>query len=212
MKEKLSTNQVDVFGLFPIAVYSTNIRKFTVEELKFVKKHKREVVSNRGNTYTKNTYLLEEREFKNLKIEMQKHIDEYVEKIIRPQTNIKCYITQSWLNYTKPGEYHQEHHHANSYLSGVLYFNADEKVDTISFHRDIYNQLEIPIKEYTLFNSHTWFLKIKTGQLLMFPSSLKHFVNIKTGNNTRISLSFNTFIKGKLGKKDRLTELKLNDN
>ena len=67
MKEKLSTNQVDVFGLFPIAVYSTNIRKFTVEELKFVKKHKREVVSNRGNTYTKNTYLLEEREFKNLK-------------------------------------------------------------------------------------------------------------------------------------------------
>jgi hypothetical protein len=50
---------------------------------------------------------------------------------------------------------------------------------------------------------------VKTGSILLFPSSTTHRVEIKKGLNTRISLAFNVFIKGTIGDKKSLTELKI---
>ena len=202
---------MEILNLFPIAICYENIdRKFTKKELEFVKQCGIDCRKNAGNIRSKNSYVLEEKVFKNLKIKIQKYINEYIEKIICPNKKIECYITQSWLNYTKPSQYHHEHNHVNSYLSGVLYFNADEKFDKIVFHKNEYPLIRIPIKKYNLYNSETWFLENKTGLLLLFPSNLKHSVPFKQGKNTRISLSFNTFIKGQIGTEEHLTELKLN--
>jgi len=51
--------------------------------------------------------------------------------------------------------------------------------------------------------------QIKTGMLILFPSSLTHGVEIKKDNEERISLAFNTYFKGTLGSAKSLTELKL---
>ena len=202
---------METFSLFPVAVCSNNLnRTFTKQELKFVKKTETECMPNAGNTTSKNTYILEEKVFKNLKIEIQKYINEYIEKIICPDKKIEYYITQSWLNYTKPNQYHQQHNHANSILSGVLYFNADEKFDMIKFSKNINYQMMISTKNFNVYNAETWFIRIKTGQLVIFPSYLQHLVPIKEGTNLRISLSFNTFVRGTLGNTNQLTELKLN--
>jgi hypothetical protein len=62
-------------------------------------------------------------------------------------------------------------------------------------------------KDWNVWNSETWWFPVKTGDIIMFPSSLTHMVENKEGTNTRISLAFNVFIKGTIGNNKQLTEL-----
>jgi uncharacterized protein (TIGR02466 family) len=205
MKEPIIQN------LFPTPIYMTNIdRTFTKQELQFVENQKNHCVKNTGNINTKDNYILNRKEFKNIKKFLDQCCKDYLERIICPKNNIELYITQSWLNYTEENQYHHKHQHPNSVVSGVLYFDCDEKNDKIVFTnpRD-YQQIVPEIKTYNIWNSETWWFATKTGQLIMFPSSTTHQVNTKQGNNTRISLAFNTFYKGSLGINKQLTELKL---
>ena len=181
------------------------------QELNFVREQKKHCHKNAGNFYTKDTYILNRKEFKNIKKFLTKHCKNYLDTVICSKNNIELYITQSWLNYTEANQYHHQHTHPNSIVSGVLYFDSDIKNDKILFSKSGYQQLK-PVTDSTkfnLWNSDTWFFSVKTGKLIMFPSSTIHQVETKQGNNTRISLAFNTFIKGTFGNNKDLTELTL---
>ena len=196
-------------SLFPIPIYSTKIdREFTKQELHFLKEQKNHYSKNTGNISTKDNYILNRKEFKNIKKFLDQCCKDYLERIISPKNNIELYITQSWLNYTEENEYHHTHEHPNSVVSGVLYFDCDKENDKIKFSNPIrYQQIKPEIDKYNIWNSHTWWLPVETGQLLMFPSSTTHQVDTKQGTNTRISLAFNTFYKGTIGSNNDLTEL-----
>ena len=198
-------------SIFPIPIYTTKIdRGFTKQELQFVKEQKKHCSNNQGNINTKDNYILNRKEFKNIKKFLDKHCKEYLDTVICPKNNIELYITQSWLNYTEANQYHHKHEHPNSVVSGVLYFDSDIKNDKILFsHSRGYQQIspEINKEKFNLWNSGTWFFPVETGNLFMFPSSTTHQVETKKGNNTRISLAFNTFYKGSVGSNDLLTEL-----
>ena len=197
-------------GIFSTPVYISKLeRKFTDTELKFVKKSKLKIFPNEGNTTSNNNYILNEKPFNTLKKELDKIIKDYFDKVISPSNNIKPYITQSWLNYTEKDQYHHQHSHDNSIVSGVLYLNADKENDKIKFIKEEYKIISPEIKNYNVWNSESWFFSVETGQIILFPSSLTHMVENKKGTNTRISLSFNTFITGILGDNKKLTELKL---
>ena len=194
-------------SLFPIPVYRNNInRNFTEQELQFVNDQQNNCVRNEGNIYTQDNYILDRKQFKNIKIFLENCCKDYLEKIICPENNIELYITQSWLNYTKENQYHHKHLHSNSIISGVLYFNCNK--DSIKFYNSNINHTIKPlIKKYNFWNSETWTFPAKTGELFMFPSSLNHGVDVKKGDNIRISLSFNTFYRGVLGSDTALTKL-----
>ena len=204
------TNPV-IHSLFPIPIYTTKIdRGFTKQELQFVKEQKKHCSNNEGNINTKDNYILNRKEFKNIKKFLDKHCKEYLDTVICPKNNIELYITQSWLNYTEANQYHHKHEHPNSVVSGVLYFDSDVKNDKILFsHSKGYQQIspETDKEKFNLWNSGTWFFPVETGNLFMFPSSTTHQVETKQGNNTRISLAFNTFYKGSVGSNTELTEL-----
>ena len=205
MKEPIIQN------IFPTPIYTTKIdRGFTKQELEFVKQQKKHCTNNQGNINTKDNYILNRKEFKNIKKFLDKHCKDYLETIICPKDNIELYITQSWLNYTEADQYHHRHAHPNSVVSGVLYFDSDIKNDKILFSSNKgYQQIspEIDKEKFNLWNSDTWFFPVETGNLFMFPSSTIHQVETKKGNNTRISLAFNTFYKGAVGSNYNLTEL-----
>ena len=205
------TKKDRVHNIFPIPIYTTKInRGFTKQELQFVKEQKKHCLNNESNINTKDNYILNRKEFKNIKKFLDKHCKDYLDTIICPKNNIELYITQSWLNYTEADQYHHKHEHPNSVVSGVLYFNSDVKNDKILFsHSKGYQQIspEIDNTKFNLWNSRTWFFAVETGNLFMFPSSTTHQVETKQGNNTRISLAFNTFYKGTLGSNKELTEL-----
>ena len=200
-----------IHSIFPTPVYITKIdRGFTKQELQFVKEQKKHCTNNEGNINTKDNYILNRKEFKNIKKFLDKHCKEYLDTVICPKNNIELYITQSWLNYTEANQYHHKHSHPNSVVSGVFYFDSDIKNDKILFTNSKgYEQIkpEIDNTKFNLWNSKTWFFPVETGNLFMFPSSTTHQVETKQGNNTRISLAFNTFYKGSVGSNAQLTEL-----
>ena len=197
--------QANISGIFPVPIYITNLsRKFTKQEIDFFVKTTR---SNSGNTTSIDSYVLDKKPFSKLKKYILKNLDNYFKKIIDPLENVKPYITQSWINYTKPNQYHHQHRHSNSIVSGVLYLDVDVNYDKIFFVNDTHDSILIQSKNFNIFNSKNWFFPVKTGELILFPSDTKHYVENKKGENTRISLSFNTFIKGKLGKENDLTKL-----
>ncbi len=198
-------------NIFPTPIYTTKInRKFTKQELQFVHEQKKHCMSNTGNINTKDNYVLNRKEFKNIKKFLDKHCKNYLNTVICPKNNIDLYITQSWLNYTEANQYHHKHAHPNSVISGVFYFDSDKENDKILFSSSKgYEQIKpvIDKTKYNIWNSETWFFPVETGDLFMFPSSTTHQVETKQGSNTRISLAFNTFYKGNVGSNSGLTEL-----
>jgi uncharacterized protein (TIGR02466 family) len=201
--------EATIQGLFPTPIYMTDInRSFTKQELQFVEDQKNHCIKNEGNINTKDNYILNRKEFKNIKKFLDQCCQDYLNKIISPKNTIELYITQSWLNYTEQNQYHHKHEHPNSVVSGVLYFDSDKDKDMIKFFSDTkYEQIKLEIDQYNIWNSGSWWFPVETGQLVMFPSSTTHQVDIKKGNNTRISLAFNTFYKGTIGVNNKLSEL-----
>ena len=203
--------QYQTHGLFPIPVYMTDIdRDFTEKELQFVKDQKNHCVENSGNIHTKDNYILNRPELKDIKSFIDEVCQSYLDNILCPKEDIKIYVTQSWLNYTEENEFHHKHEHPNSFVSGVFYIDSDKDNDLIKFFNPIsYKQIspEINQDKYNPYNSASWFFPVETGKIIMFPSSTTHQVDDKKGSNTRISLAFNTFLKGKIGPNEDLAEL-----
>jgi len=202
-----------VNNIFPTPIYMTNMdRPFTRQELQFVEKQKKHCLKNQGNINTKDNYILNRQEFKNIKKFLDTACKDYLDRIICPKDNIELYITQSWLNYTEENQFHHIHEHPNSIVSGVLYFNSDKDKDMIKFvNNKLYKQISptIDSEKYNIWNSESWWFSVETGLLVMFPSSTTHQVDTKKGDNTRVSLAFNTFYKGTIGSNSLLTELTL---
>jgi len=200
--------EASINGIFPTPIYISKLdKKLTPSELNFVDKNKKDFYKNDGNITSNNNYILNEKPFANIKKQLDLRVQDYFEKIISPANKITPYITQSWLNYTETNQYHHKHAHPNSLVSGVFYINCDEKFDKIKFFKNKYEVIQIETKDWNLWNSSSWWFPVKTGDVILFPSSLTHMVETKQGTNTRISLAFNVFIKGTVGNNKSLTEL-----
>jgi uncharacterized protein (TIGR02466 family) len=205
MMKKIESN---ISSIFPTPIYMSKLNKnITKKELSFIYKTKLNTYKNEGNKTSNDNYILNNKVFKDLKKELNLIVQDYFYKVISPANNITPYITQSWLNYTETNQYHHKHAHQNSLVSGVFYINCDEKFDKIKFFKEDYKTIKLEVKNWNTWNSESWWFSIKTGDIILFPSSLIHMVENKEGNNTRISLAFNVFIKGTVGNNKLLNEL-----
>jgi hypothetical protein len=95
-------------------------------------------------------------------------------------------------------------------LISAVYFVTD-KSSPIKFLKSalqhIFPLFEFTVKEYIDVNSDSWKVDNVKDTLLLFPSSLRHYVPPNEQDFNRVSLSFNTFVKGKIGESDKATEL-----
>lgn len=200
-----------IMGLFPKPVYRSHLgRAFTEDEMEFMKDLENECRPNNGNTTSANHYVLQKPVMSDINKIITREVNIFLQQLYSPQWPIEAYVTQSWLNYTKPGQYHHKHSHANSFLSGVLYINADPEKDKIFFFNDEKHHIfQITSQEFNFFNSQSWWIPVSTGEMVIFKSDLTHAVETVSADETRISLAFNTFLKGTIGHEDTLTGLKL---
>jgi uncharacterized protein (TIGR02466 family) len=199
-------------NLFPSAVSIDKLqREFTDEERAFFAKCKEDVVGNIGNTTSANNYVLRDEALAQLHDDLQAFLQKYFSSIINPERDVTPYITQSWINYTKPNGFHHKHAHPNSFISGVFYINANKEKDKIFFYKKNSPMFKVKPKEWNLFNSESWFFQVGTYEIVLFPSHLEHMVEPTTTGEERISLSFNTFLKGSVGQQVDLTELILGE-
>ena len=197
-------------NLFPTAVgFSKLGRDLTVSELEFIIGQVR--YPNEGNTTSKNRKLLKSVELTEIREFIEDAMLEYFKSVHAPKFDVTPYITQSWSNYTEPGQYHHKHAHPNSIISGVFYPQADRESDRIYFYKDGYERIKLPAAEYNPHNSESWWFEVGAGDLILFPSHLTHMVQTKEDDNTRISIAFNTFLKGYIGSDESLTGLHLGE-
>ena len=199
-----------IIDIFPTAVMKFKLnREFTKNELDFVNTHENVFHQNSGNKYSKNTFILNETEMVDINKFCNDALQTYFKNITNPITNTSIQITQSWLNYTKLKGFHHEHDHPNSIISGVFYFSADKTNDIISFKRSEYKQIQILYKEANDYNTVQTDIKVQSGDLVLFPSSVSHYVPYTENTKTRISLAFNSFVYGELGIPYALNYVKL---
>ena len=197
----MSESHID--NLFPTPVYNVfRDSELNLEESEEIKSIIEEGLrTNKGNKTTINSYIFETK-LKKIKEFCEQQIKKYVEIIISPSQELEFYITESWINVTKPGEFHHVHYHPNSIISGVFYVNTVPE-DQISFNDPNYRVKGYfnfgDQKEYNIWNSPHWWIPVKNNQLILFPSWLEHEVKRVEGDKERISISFNTFVRGNLG-------------
>lgn len=165
--------------------------------------------NNQGNTSSENKYVLNDKKLLTLRKFIEESLHKYFMATYNPKNDARMKITQSWLNWSKPGQFHHKHAHPNSLISGCFYVNANKETDKIFFYRDKYEQIKFPPIEWNQYNSESWWFPVGTAQLILFPSSLTHMVQTVEGHDTRISLAFNTFPIGHIGDEDELTALRL---
>ena len=190
-------------NLFPTPIGFWNL-VLNKDEIDFIQNLEQR--PNTGNTTSKNNYLFREPEMERLAMFVGNCLDKYMKATYAPKHDVKPYITQSWANYTKAGQYHHKHAHPNSFISGCVYIAA--KGDKIYFYRDGYQQIKLPTENWNPYNSESWWFEVNEGDVIMFPSSLTHMVQTVDGEE-RISIAFNTFLKGTVGDTNDLTELML---
>ena len=66
-------------------------------------------------------------------------------------------------------------------------------------------------KNYNVFNSSTWDLKVKTGDIVFFPGELTHESIIHESDNDRIMIGSSYFIKGKIGFDNKANAINISD-
>ncbi|MFQ5776026.1 MAG: 2OG-Fe(II) oxygenase family protein [Kiloniellaceae bacterium] len=102
-------------------------------------------------------------------------------------------ITGCWANVNPTGGVHPAHNHPNNYLSGVYYVQVPPGVDAIQFHdpRPHVTLIAPRVKRYNAHNSIVANVRVKPGQLILFPAWLVHSVEANPSEHVRISVSFN---------------------
>jgi len=197
-----------------IHLFSTPLQQTTLdvpqEVLQFIKSQ--EFIFH-GNGYMSHEYILECPEMKNIKSFITNKVKSYLyDTCCISDTMIPELIT-SWVNLHKKENWAQAHTHTNSIVSGVWFISGlSENSGQFVVHcqNKLFGiSLDFPRKEnphnYVLDRNH---FNPKNGDLILFPSDLKHSVTANRSDEERFSLAFNYMIRGTL-KSGNNTTLKL---
>jgi len=190
----------EMINLFAVPVAKSPIgRNYTDSELKYIESQLERPSKAIDNYASPNKNVLAHDELKDLQTIIQQHLDNYFKAVYNTSNNVALQITQSWLTLSRKGESHHSHTHPNSVVSGVLYVSVAGN-DGINFYRNEENLwFELEPSETNYYNSYKIHVATKIGDLVLFPSSVKHGVNKVTEDIKRVSLSFNTFFSGEMG-------------
>ena len=195
----------ELLQIFPTPILITKYEGSLVDELKHIDTLEWLEQKANGNFKSKDTYLLDHEQFKNIKNFIYESLNKFTKEVL--MSDQRLVVTQCWLNKNPKGSKHHEHVHPNSIISGVFYFKQDPKLPPISFSKSIQHAMKLDPKKYNNLNSETFLLPCTDGELILFPSNLKHSVPTNMGDEPRISMSFNTFSVDTLGSEDSLTHL-----
>ena len=195
----------ELLMVFPTPVQIYKYEDSIEKELKHVEgiEWKQQVAN--ANFKTKDSYLTKHEQLKNLTSFFKECIDDYCNTIIN--SDQRLVITQLWGNRNPKGSKHHEHVHPNSIISGVFYLRQDPKLPPIQFAKSNQEAMKLDPRKYNTYNAETFLLPCTSGELILFPSNLRHSVPVNMGEEERISLSFNTFSIDALGSEESLTHL-----
>ena len=148
--------------------------------------------------------LLEDEKLQRVKVFILSRFNYYVENVLQIQNCF--YLTQSWSAINGKDSTHHLHAHPNTILSCVYYAVANPdnggelrlKMQRSRLQEGFYFSYEK--KEPNVFNSHATDIKVKTGDIVMFPGWVDHESLPNKSDEQRLVIGTNYFAVGKLGK------------
>ena len=135
----------ELLQLFPTPLLIVPYEQSIDEELAYLKTISYREQQQNGNYRSDDSYLLRQEKLKNIKNFLGEAVDKFTKNVL--QSKQRLVITQSWANRNPKGSKHHEHVHPNSIISGVMYFQINEKLPPIQFSKANQDGMKLdPIK------------------------------------------------------------------
>jgi uncharacterized protein (TIGR02466 family) len=205
--------QHEMMNMFAVPLYRATLgRAFLRSEMQFFHDTLQGAVPAISNQSSVNKKVLSSPQMKDIRSVIEWHLAQYMSTVFNTTNRVQLQITQSWLTLAGKGQSHHVHTHPNSVVSGVLYISLAPQ-DGISFYRNEDNiWYELIRQQDNYFNASQYFVQASVGDLLLFPSHVRHGVREVTSDIQRVSLSFNTFFSGQLGRDEFSNALNITIN
>ena len=124
----------------------------------------------------------------------------------------------SWITIKRPGQHHTPHYHPNSVISGVYFFDDHLENMPLIFEESSVICNDFILRPKYILNPDVPFphnaprpVPVKKGDVVLFPSYLKHSVMPNNTPFNRYSLAFNILPKEGLGNSGELTRFDYKD-
>lgn len=152
-----------------------------------------------GSQRSQNTCFLQQY-FPDLQITIENTFIDIAKMELGLEETCEFRISSSWATRTKPGGFSTKHTHVNAFWSGVLYLSNDSS--PIAFIKDTERGVMLAADKHTRYSVNKIEHKPEMGQIIFFPSTLRHQVCINTSEKNRYSVAFNLLPHGVFGKHD----------
>lgn len=108
-------------------------------------------------------------------------------------------LVNTWLNEVDPGGQQFPHDHYGYHISGVYYTQVPEGSGQIYFHshKEKGKPFLHEMEEGTPATAPNWWIPVKTGTVVLFPSDLTHSVQPMNFNGVRRSIAFDVNFRWK---------------
>ena len=214
--QDLQNNNGQILELFPTPIYVTQLPDTLGSIIPWLASQEMyvdEVDSANYGERSKNAYLLDEPEAKDISHHLLSHVNQYAKQLGYDYDEYR--FGQSWLSLKQPGQHHSMHSHPNSLISGVFYFGEPDKATpAIRFHKtsvgvntSTMSPKMVKDKKNHKYAQESFQVEFTPGLLVLFPSYLYHSVPVNKSDKVRASIAFNTVPKIGLGEEKNLTEL-----
>ena len=206
----MAINTYEVQPLFAEPMFRASIEEaISPKQVEFLKNLK--MVQNKSNLISENLYIFDLPELKSIKKAVHEALAVYASEVMG--ISQKLYVTQSWALISPQNIGMHGHSHSNSIVSGSLYYcDMPTPVAGMVFdkHRT-YRQIELDPEQdkNNIYNPPMNVVVPKKNDVLLFSSSLQHFVQVNTATEPRYSIAFNSFVKGTVGSHKDVSALKL---
>ena len=114
--------------------------------------------------------------------------------------DVNYFITKSWVAYTDKGDHISAHDHGASHFSFVYYVLKNKNHSSITFYEPSQRFYMPEATEWNDQNHQSLSINNEPGQLIIFPSSLKHGTQKTEEPSPRISISGDIIMTSKTNK------------
>tara|TARA_R110000824_G_scaffold396413_1_gene597855 strand:- start:1990 stop:2604 length:615 start_codon:yes stop_codon:yes gene_type:complete len=131
---------------------------------------------------------------------IQESVLKIAEHFYQAKQGYKVEVVSMWLNSKPTGINHPPHNHTNTFISGVLYLDGEEKTyPSLKLLRPYQLPIVPLVDKFNEINSNVIELLTAKDEVIFFPSYLLHFVDTNLNEKPRISIAFDTLLRGKYG-------------
>jgi uncharacterized protein (TIGR02466 family) len=198
LPKKKMNSKIETLNIFPTPFYialieGDELRSMQAELVPFCESLEFTYKEKWGKTHlldntTFTNYFLDNPNLRRSKEILLNHIYNYIRYYFPGGVGKPFNIVSSWIAKYQTGDYSRIHNHGRCDISGAYYIKAEDDHPSFFAESPTDNQYASALHSNL---PSTIQIKNKTGQLLLFPSYLRHGVLTNESPDPRLCLSFN---------------------